>query len=157
MICEAGVLLKVSQVVVATAQNMFHRFYWRKSLTDARFDAFSVAMGCMLLASKVEEVTRRLRDILYVFHLLYRRRKFSPGGEGGGGGDGEASMGLPQRAKDARKATFALGGDRYSRWKQAMVSMERHLLKELGFGFYQVMEHPHKFLLYYIQYLRKHG
>jgi hypothetical protein len=26
-------------------------------------------------------------------------------------------------------------------------------LKELGFGFYQVMEHPHKFILYYIKYL----
>jgi chromosome condensin MukBEF complex kleisin-like MukF subunit len=27
---------------------------------------------------------------------------------------------------------------------------ERHLLKELGFGFYGIMEHPHKYILNYI-------
>ena len=36
VICEAGCLLKLPQVVMATAQNLFHRFFWRKSLNDKR-------------------------------------------------------------------------------------------------------------------------
>jgi hypothetical protein len=31
--------------------------------------------------------------------------------------------------------------------------MERFLLKELGFSFYNPIEHPHKYLLYYIKVL----
>lgn len=30
-------------------------------------------------------------------------------------------------------------------------------IPELGFGFYQINEHPHKFLLYFIKYLSEHG
>lgn len=29
--------------------------------------------------------------------------------------------------------------------------MEKYILKELGFGFYNIMDHPHKFILYYIK------
>ena len=53
LICEAGCLLKLPQVVMVTGQNVFHRFFWRKSLKDARFDAFSVAMACTFLSTKV--------------------------------------------------------------------------------------------------------
>jgi hypothetical protein len=60
-------------------------------------------------------------------------------------------------SKDSRKATLELGGGRYSQWKKKLVETERHILKELGFGFYQVMQHPHKFLLYYIKYLSQQG
>ena len=38
---------------MATAQNLLHRFYWRKSLNDERFDAFTVAMASVFLATKV--------------------------------------------------------------------------------------------------------
>ena len=59
--CEAGVLLQLPQVVQATAQNLLQRFYWRKSLKDPRFDAFTVAMTCVFLATKIEETPRKLR------------------------------------------------------------------------------------------------
>ena len=32
LIQEAGILLKLPQVVMATGQNIFHRFFYRKSL-----------------------------------------------------------------------------------------------------------------------------
>eukprot|EP00615_Pteridomonas_danica_P010869 CAMPEP_0114351022 /NCGR_PEP_ID=MMETSP0101-20121206/16844_1 /TAXON_ID=38822 ORGANISM="Pteridomonas danica, Strain PT" /NCGR_SAMPLE_ID=MMETSP0101 /ASSEMBLY_ACC=CAM_ASM_000211 /LENGTH=345 /DNA_ID=CAMNT_0001490635 /DNA_START=341 /DNA_END=1376 /DNA_ORIENTATION=+ len=60
-------------------------------------------------------------------------------------------------SRDSRKAPLVLGGERYTQWKEKLISLERHILKELGFGFYQVMEHPHKYLLYYIKYLSQHG
>jgi hypothetical protein len=127
LIQEAGILLKLPQVVVATGQNIFHRFYYRKSLE--RFDSFTVAMGCILLASKIEEKLKYLRDIIFVFHHIYQRRKvlkFNP---------------------------LELGGVRYTEWKTELITMERYLLKELGFSFYNILDHPHKFVLYYVKML----
>ena len=61
LIQEAGILLKQPQVVMATGQNMLHRFYYKKSLV--RFDAFTIAMGCIMLASKVEEKPKLVREV----------------------------------------------------------------------------------------------
>jgi cyclin L len=78
LIQEAGVLLRLPQVVMCTGQTLLQRFYYRKSLT--KFDAFSVAMGCVLLAAKIEETmgTTRLRDVVMVFHRMYLRRRGLP-------------------------------------------------------------------------------
>ena len=59
---ESGILLQMPQVVIALiAQNLLHRFFYRKSLK--RFDAFSVAMATMLLATKVEEKPVIIREV----------------------------------------------------------------------------------------------
>lgn len=91
LIQEGGILLRLPQVVMATAQNLFHRFFYRcdesidfsvfmlnglcidfdnirKSLK--RFDVFSVAMGTLLLSSKIEEKPKILREVLMLFVLL---------------------------------------------------------------------------------------
>eukprot|EP01041_Mallomonas_annulata_P022938 gene22938-43353_t len=57
---EAGILLRLPQIVMATAQNLLHRFFYRKSLK--RFDVFTVAMACILLSSKVEEKPKVIRE-----------------------------------------------------------------------------------------------
>jgi hypothetical protein len=44
----------------------------RKSLV--RYDAFSAAMGALLLACKIEEKSKILREVLVVFHRVYQRR-----------------------------------------------------------------------------------
>ena len=69
---EAGILLKLPQQVMCTAQNLLHRFYYRKSLKS--YDAFVTAMGCLFLASKVEEKPKRLREVLFAFHYVYKVR-----------------------------------------------------------------------------------
>ena len=94
---EAGVLLGLPQVVQATSQNLLQRFYWRKSLNDPRFDAFTVSMACVFLASKIEETPRKLRHVLYAFHAIYRRRKF---GHGGGGDELKSSEGIDQEKNE---------------------------------------------------------
>ena len=73
LIQEAGILFRQPQVVMCTAQNIFHRFFYRKSFKN--YDAFTVAMGCTLLASKVEEKPKIIRDIVFIFHHIYQRRK----------------------------------------------------------------------------------
>jgi hypothetical protein len=117
LIQEANILLKLPQVVAATAQNIFHRFYYRKSLQ--KFDVFTVAQGCILLASKIEEEPKMLREVtrcctmhvlrviilifpsqvLCVFHHMYQLRK---------------SM---------RPKAFEIGGSLYTVWKNGIQYM----------------------------------
>ncbi|KAH8069430.1 hypothetical protein JL721_5993 [Aureococcus anophagefferens] len=125
LIQEAGILLRLPQVVMCTGQNIFQRFYYRVSLK--RFDAFLSAMGCFFLACKIEEKPQRLRECLMVFHFVYRLRTKS-------------------------SATLELGGVRYNGWKHELVKVERHILKELGFSFY-IIDHSHKFILFYVKLL----
>ncbi|KAG5176928.1 cyclin-like protein, partial [Tribonema minus] len=129
LIQEAGILLRLPQVVMCTGQTLLQRFYYRKSLT--KFDAFSVAMGCVLLAAKLEEAIghTRVRDVVMVFHRMYLRRR-----------------GLPLEFLE-------LGGTVYAELKTEMIRVERYVLKDLGFGFYNIMDHPHKFILYYVRVL----
>jgi len=125
---EAGILLELPQVVMVTAQSLLHRFYYRQSLL--RFDVFAVAMGSLLLASKVEEQPKLVRDVIFVFYYVYHTRR-----------------------KTANPKALDIGGRLYSQWKVEVVNMERLILKELGFCLYRVADHPHKYLLYFVRLL----
>lgn len=46
-----------------------------------------------------------------------------------------------------------LGGQQYSAWKNELIMIERYILKELGFSLYNIMDHPHKYILYFIKVL----
>ncbi len=111
---------------MCTAQNLLQRFFYRKPLT--KFDAFSVAMGCMLLAMKIEEDPRQPRAVVLVFHRMFERRVGA-----------EPSSVIPPESLRALR--------------DEMLRVELHVLKELGFGFYNIMDHPHKFILYYLRVL----
>lgn len=111
---------------MCTAQNLLQRFFYRKSLT--KFDAFSVAMACMLLAMKIEEDPRSPRAVVLVFHRMFERR-----------------IGVEPSGVISPESMKVL--------KDEMLRVELHVLKELGFGFYNIMDHPHKFILYYLKVL----
>jgi cyclin L len=128
---EAGILLRLPQVVMVTAQTMLHRFYYRKSLRD--FDAFRVAIGCLFLAAKVEEQPKRIKDVLSVFYAIYRRRKW-------------------HKTKLAHQL-LELESESYDLWRDWLIMVERQILIDLGFSLYNIMEHPHKYILYYIKIL----
>jgi transcription initiation factor TFIIIB Brf1 subunit/transcription initiation factor TFIIB len=140
LIAEMAVLLRMPQACAATAQSLLQRFYHRRGL--AAFDAHHVAMAALFLAGKVEENTRRMRDVLNVCYACRARRTAAAAAASGGGGPAPA----------AAPRTLVLGGELYTTWKAALIRTERFLLKELGFSVYAVSEeHPHKFVLYYVR------
>lgn len=57
-----------SQVAMATGQVLFQRFYYSKSFVRHAMEP--TAMGCVCLASKIEEAPRRIRDVINVFHHI---------------------------------------------------------------------------------------
>ena len=58
-----------------------------------------------------------------------------------------------QRRKGLQQIPLELGGVRYTEWKTELVTMELYILKELGFFLYDIMDHPHKYILYYVKIL----
>lgn len=106
LIQEGGTLLDLPQVVMATAQVLFHRFFCKKSM--AKYDvevrhcpvlsgflqdycdiflvaalralslAQAVASTSVWLACKLEEENRNTRHVLAVFYRLQRRRINEP-------------------------------------------------------------------------------
>ena len=125
LVQKMGILLKLPQVVVATAQVSFHRFYAKRSMR--KFDVRHYALGALFLATKVEECPRKMRDVLAVFMHLEQKRK-----------------GLTPQPLD-------IYSKRYLSYKECLIKAEREILKELGFILYT--EHPHKFLLNYVKLL----
>ena len=120
-----GILLKLPQVGMCTAQVMFHRFYAKRSLN--KFDVRHVAMGALFLATKVEECPRKVRDVINVYwHLEQKRAGQTP-------------------------APMDIYSSRYNALKERLIRAEREILKELGFILY--CEHPHKFILNYVKLL----
>ncbi|XP_016300342.1 cyclin-L2 [Sinocyclocheilus anshuiensis] len=122
MIQSAGILLRLPQVAMATAQILFHRFFYCKSFV--RHCAETVAMACLQLASKIEEEPRRVRDVLNVFQHL------------------------KDAAGDRRRGPMLLD-DGYVSRKSNVIKAERRVLKELGFCVH--VKHPHKVIVMYLQ------
>ncbi|KAK2557354.1 Cyclin-L1 [Acropora cervicornis] len=71
----AGILLKLPQVAMATAQVLFQRFYYSKSFV--KHDGEIYAMASIFLAAKIEEYPRRIRDVINVFHHIKQKRNGS--------------------------------------------------------------------------------
>lgn len=84
LIQDSGVLLKLPQVAMATAQVLYQRFFYSKSfvrhfyevsLSIFRLYPQHYAMACVFLAAKLEECPRRIRDIINVFHHMRQVRE----------------------------------------------------------------------------------
>uniref|UniRef100_A0A3P8NLT6 Cyclin-L1 n=1 Tax=Astatotilapia calliptera TaxID=8154 RepID=A0A3P8NLT6_ASTCA len=124
LIQSAGILLRLPQVAMATAQVLFHRFFYSKSFVKHSFEI--VAMACINLASKIEEAPRRIRDVINVFHHLKQLR--------------------------GKKTPSPLILDQnYINTKNQVIKAERRVLKELGFCVH--VKHPHKIVVLYLQVL----
>merc|ERR1719334_1597533 len=67
LILEAGLMLNLPQMTISKAQILFHRFYHGHARSVSDFPPFHVAMTCAYVASKLDESTRRHRDVLTVF------------------------------------------------------------------------------------------
>ena len=71
IIQDTGILLKQPQVVMACAQILFQRFYYRKSMVT--FDVKPTAIACLFLAAKVEESPKGLRHTIHTAHHVVQK------------------------------------------------------------------------------------
>lgn len=133
LIQEAGILLRLPQVVMVTGQTIFHRFFYQESFSD--YDAFQVAMASIFLSAKVEERPKRIRTVLNVFYAMFQRRQ------------------QKNDDKVAELVPFDLNGGLYSVWREELIATERRVLIRLGFGMYNIMDYPHKYILYFVKVL----
>jgi cyclin L len=134
LIADSGLLLRLPQVAIVSAHILFHRFFLVVSL-KAHSHVW-VAASALLVASKAEEQPRKIRDIANVVYHCFC-----------------IQQGIGQR--DVVTGEL-LPLDYYGRpgyeWKLAVTTTESHLLRELGFRV--LVEHPHKFVLVFVNTLR---
>ena len=127
LIQASGVLLKLPQTAMATAQVLYQRYFYAKSFI--KHDMEMMSMAAIWLASKIEEEPRRARDIINVYTRIEQKRD-------------QLEM-APVELNDA-----------YKRKKDDLVKAERFMLKELGFCVH--VKHPHKMIVIIIaQFLGK--
>eukprot|EP01112_Ceratiomyxa_fruticulosa_P016303 TRINITY_DN4902_c0_g2_i1.p1 TRINITY_DN4902_c0_g2~~TRINITY_DN4902_c0_g2_i1.p1 ORF type:complete len:448 (-),score=96.41 TRINITY_DN4902_c0_g2_i1:12-1355(-) len=126
LIQEFGILMKLPEVTMATAQVLFHRFYQQVSFR--RFDVQLSALACIFLASKVEEHPRKIRDAINVFHRMMLKRE---------------GIENPLILDTSKSLYWDL--------KNALIKTERFILKELGFLVY--IEVPQRFISFYTKIL----
>lgn len=122
---EASILLKLPQNVYSTGTVLLHRFYSRVSVTRHRPELY--AKAALYLGSKVEEDIRKMREFLAVFQNMHQRSK-----------------GEPLTYFDVQSAAYADA-------KAELTKAERKMLLELGFLTH--IEHPHKFITSFLNFL----
>lgn len=128
VIQEAIRVLELPQIVALTGQMLLHRFYRTRSVQQ--YACFPMAMACLFLASKLEEETKRIREILNGFYFI-----------------------LQCRQGNRKGATATLDESLFTIWKDDLIQNERQLLIDLGFGLYRYMDYPHKYILYFLRVL----
>ncbi|KAJ7090267.1 cyclin-like protein [Mycena belliarum] len=133
LVHQAGILLRQKQVAVATAQILFHRFWYVSSMKQ--FGIGDIGMGALYLASKLEECPLRMRDLINVYDLLLQRATHTLG---------------PGSAKFT-PTPMAYFGSAFYELKDALVVSEMQLLKRLGFNVHVVL--PYGTLINYLRVL----
>lgn len=96
------------QAGIMTAQILVHQFYCQRSVRA--FPPLDVAMACVLIAGKVEECCRRVRDVVNIFYWLYQTIRAQ---------------------KSIRMMEYI--SEEYYAWRDRVTRMEMFILRELGF------------------------
>ena len=154
--------LSLGPSTCATACTIFHRFYHSSSLTE--YDVWSVALASTLLATKVEEDAKNLKQIIEEYNRIYARRlvlaelQLDQGEPTLSSTHLECLNNAISKWPDAKQRQRICAdrlpqqlnkhGPVYKEWHQEITRMESVLLRQLGFTFYWISDsHPHKFLL----------
>ncbi|KAJ7632203.1 cyclin-like protein, partial [Roridomyces roridus] len=130
LIHQAGILLRQKQVAVATAQILFHRFWFVSSMKH--FGIADIGMGALYLASKLEECSLRMRDLINVYDLLLQRAR------------------APSQPA-FKYAPMSFFGSTFYELREALVVSEMQILKRLGFNVHVVL--PYGTLINYLRVL----
>jgi hypothetical protein len=125
VIQTCGICLAFPQAVMSTGQVLLHRFYCKRPLTE--YDAKVVALTCLWLAAKLEEVEgldQNMWKVLIVFDRVTRRKDGKP------------------------LKLLELFSKKYYKMRDEVVRVERDLL--VAFGYVMHVEHPHKAVVSYL-------
>ncbi|KAG9292132.1 hypothetical protein G9A89_005276 [Geosiphon pyriformis] len=122
---SAGILMKLPQVAMATAQVLFQRFFYVASLK--KFSALDIGMGALFLASKVQESPSKIRDLINVYHYLIIRYQNTP------------------------HEPLEYFGQTFFEMKDAIVIAEMQILKRLGFNVH--VQLPYGLMVNYLKVL----
>ncbi|KAJ2379486.1 hypothetical protein IW150_000140 [Coemansia sp. RSA 2607] len=123
LIQATGTILQVPQMVMASAQILFQRFYYLASFQD--FPLRGTVLGALFLACKVEENPQTIRNIINVYDIVVKRDR-----------------GFPEIVTDG------YDGEYYD-LKNEMVISELQILRKLGFNVQ--VELPYGLLANYLQ------
>lgn len=131
----AGVLLRLPQAAMATAQVLFRRFWYVSSMRD--FDAHDTGMGALFLAAKLVEVPLRMHDLLLVYDYLDQRAHY-----------------YAQHSNNTQIPPFTYKpadyySPRFYDARDASILAEMQILKRLGF--YVQVELPYAYMINYMQ------
>ncbi|BGP44115.1 hypothetical protein JCM10449v2_008179 [Rhodotorula kratochvilovae] len=141
LIQQAGIMLKAPQVVMATAQVLFQRFWFVTSLKH--FGVRDVGMGALFLASKLEEASLRIRDIVNCYSYLDSLVAYC------------SAPPYPPAASYESYAPMDYFATEFYDLKDAMVIAEMQILKRLGFQTQCGLPYGH--LVNYLQVLELAG
>lgn len=122
LIQTSGRLLRLPQTAMATAQVLFHRYYYSKSFVKNNMEHY--AMAAIFLSSKIEECPRRIRDVMNVFNHI-------------------------KQVRTGKMIRPLLIDQSYYEIRNQIIKAERRILKELGFCVH--VKHPHKIIFIYLQ------
>ncbi|CAG8472998.1 5644_t:CDS:2 [Diversispora eburnea] len=122
---SAGILLRLPQVAMATAQVLFQRFFYSASLRKVSIR--DIGMGALFLASKVQESPCKIRDLINVYNYLIRQYRK-----------------LPIEPLEYFGSTFY-------EMKDALVIAELQILKKLGFNVH--VQLPYGLMVNYLRVL----
>jgi cyclin T len=132
---EAGRVLKLPRVAVATAMVFFHRFYAKHSFST--HDRFEVAVACLVLAAKTEESPKKLNTVIDECYKLKLR------------GMQAGRISQPAGAAAASPATTTGNldpkGEEFLKLKERILLLERVILHTIGFEL--SIDHPYKFMV----------
>lgn len=118
---KAGKRLRLLQSTICCAAIYFHEFYIHFKFSE--YDKFHIAGACLFLASKSEENTRRLRDVVNVI----------------------------QKIRFPEKEPLDIMGTEYHQIKKFISDHEQTLLRALMFN--TTVSHPYKYLMNYAKFL----
>ncbi|KAG9244615.1 cyclin-like protein [Calycina marina] len=128
-IVQAGVLLKLPQLTLATASVFFHRFYMRMSMAvennNSALHHYNIAATALFLATKTEENCRKTKEIVIAVAKVAQKN---------------ASLIIDEQSKE------------YWRWRDSILLYEEAMLEQLTFDV--CLQSPYNLLYDYIHALR---
>ena len=126
-ITQVGIMLKLPQLTLATASVFLHRFFMRYSMVDrpgrAGLHHYAVAATSLFLATKVEESSRRMKELIIACCRVAQK---------------QPNMIVDEQSKE------------YWKWRDTILHNEDLLLEALCFDLQ--LEQPYRFLYDFLVY-----